>query len=222
MTDIHQKAQRKVFQLMVKNNQSQDEQVETIYDDEKNDNLIDLLNDILTALVAFDSDLDRFRITIEPARRVPLKGISDLPKISTNELTNLLKKQQVIKDFNPSKTELKTIDDIQERLDKIDEMGNDIDLNIEIIKRIASGLPKPQTNADNRARYTNRQAERLFEFANYNFEDNILKPLDTLTDVLKTKLQTLEVEELTGHGYLNYGGVHALKFHPMYQPKKFY
>ena len=70
-----------------------------------------------------------------------------------------------------------------------------------------------------RPRLRNRQADRLFEFADYNFQENIIQPLDILTETLKHKLQSFEVQELTGHGFLD-TGVNALKYHPMYQPKQ--
>ena len=82
--------QKTIFKLMLKNNTDQTEQVETKFESEISDTLIDYMNQILTYLNAMVLDIIKIKSSVTRSRG-HAKKIEEAPRLNIIELSKLLK-----------------------------------------------------------------------------------------------------------------------------------
>lgn len=197
--------QKTIFKLMLKNNTDQTEQVETKFESEISDTLIDYMNQILTYLNAMVLDIVKIKSSVTRSRG-HAKKIEEAPRLNIIELSKLLKNKQPVKNFNPKETDLATLDEIKSRLSMID---GELDKSQEEVS---------ETNDvfENANFIEQRQIilKEMWEKVSTSIETTIFTPLNEMIDVLKNKLQTFTIKKVIGGG--------SLKNHPMYKPTKYY
>jgi hypothetical protein len=227
--------QKKVFNLRVRNNprDEDDSLVETSFDAEMSDSLIDWLNSIVIQLNMVNLDLGKLLEQAQASSIVNIKSLMEVPTIKTVDILKLLSANKPVKDFKSEDTDRLKIAEIKELLNSIEvlidsltRVGQQIETQLVALHRHqppANGqayiiLPNQHNDVLNQ-KYLNTW--RLMMKA---FVAQCLTPIQGEVEVIKTKLEDMS---LRGGGmcceesYMT-GSVNDLKYHPQYQMKEYY
>jgi len=101
-SNSHQKTLNKVFEIMKKNNNAQEEQIETTYDAEMSDDIIDWLSKVVFLLDTMHLDLGKLLLHAEVHTQNAIQNLNlnEIPNVKVIELVKLLKDTKFIEDFD--------------------------------------------------------------------------------------------------------------------------
>ena len=210
-SNSHQKTLNKVFEIMKKNNTSQEEQIETTYDAEMSDEIIDWLNKVVVLLDTMHLDLGKLLLHAEAHTQNAIHlNLHEIPNVKVIELVKLLKDTKIIEDFDSSSVILSKLDKIDELLKSLKSLVYDIFNTGNRVTNALNGLPPSAVNTKYRQTWTLTISHLV---------DNVLNPLLAQRLVIRAKINDRSTRKLTGGSM--YDDSIDLKYQPMYQTQKY-
>ena len=211
-SDSHQKTLNKVFEIMKKNNTSQEEQIETTYDAEMSDNIVDWLSKVVVLLDTMHLDLGKLLLHAEAHTQNPIQNLNlhEIPNVKVIELVKLLKDTKIIEDFDSNSVILSKLDKIDELLESLKNLVRAIFNTIHRITIALNGLPNSVVNTKYRQTYA-----LTFK----HLVDNVLQPLLDQRTIIRAKMNDRSTRQLTGGSM--YDDSIDMKYQPMYQTQKY-
>ena len=144
----HKKTLNKVFEIMKKNNNAQEAQIETTYDAQMSDEIIDWLNKVVVLLDTMHLDLGKLLLHAEAHTQgaIQVFNLNEVPNVKVIELVKLLKDTKIIEDFDSNSVILSKLDKMDELLESLKTLVYNIMGTSHRLTNELNGLPNTVVN----------------------------------------------------------------------------